>query len=75
MRESSLRKEKWSPQIASDGTRLQASLPTQRFDPQIPRGLVSGVIYEWLSEDSSPRPRLASFLRLVLSKVMRQPPG
>lgn len=41
IRESSLRKGKWSPPIASDRTRLMASLLTQG---PIPRRPVSGVL-------------------------------
>lgn len=66
MRESGLRKGKWSLQIASDGTRLLASLLTQRFPPRRP---VSGITC--VSKDSFPRPGLVAFLRLVLPKVVR----
>lgn len=68
MRESSLRKAKWSPQIARDETRLTASRLTQRFNPQ---GTSVRFHYrgEWLSKDWSLGPGLASSPRCVLSKA------
>lgn len=41
------------------------------FRGLIRRGLVLGVIYEWLSKDLFFRLRLVFFLKFVLLKVMR----